>query len=90
MPVSRLLKINIFSKLLYNIISIFIFSIIYYIIERIDKNAFSDEFNYPEAIYFSSTTNFTLGFGDVLPQSPIARIMVVVQSMIFYIITIAV
>ncbi len=82
--------LNIKDKLLYNIISIFIFSIIYYIIGRFDKNAFSNEFNYTEALYFSSTTNFTLGFGDDIPKSSLARVMVAIQSMLFYVITISV
>ena len=77
------------DKLIYNIIATFIFSIIYYIIGRIDKDAFSQELFYSEALYFASTTNFTLGFGDVLPKSNLARFVVVIHSILFYVITIA-
>ena len=77
------------DKLIYNIIATLVFSVIYYIIALIDNDAFSSKLDYAEALYFASTTNFTLGFGDVLPTSGLARIMVVIHSILFYVITIA-
>ena len=77
------------DKLIYNIIATLVFSIIYYVIGLIDKNAFSEELEYKQALYFASTTNFTLGFGDVLPKSNCARFIVVIHSILFYVITIA-
>jgi hypothetical protein len=77
------------DKLLYNIISTLIFSFIYWIISKLDKSAFSQVLEYPDALYYSSTTNFTLGFGDVLPVSPLARSITCIHSILFYVITIA-
>ena len=102
-PIPKLPKVNvdkhlkkiekIFSKfkdkLIYNIIATFVFSVIYYIISLIDNYSFSEELSYRQALYFASTTNFTLGFGDVLPKSGFAKIMVVIHSILFYVITIA-
>ena len=102
-PIPKLPKVNVdkhmkkiekvFSKfkdkLIYNIIATIIFSVIYYIIGLIDKNAFSEKLTYTQALYFASTTNFTLGFGDVLPKSNLARLVVVIHSILFYVITIA-
>ena len=91
MPTGSFKKINtsITRKIIYNIINTFVFSIIYYIISRFDKKSFGgDNTGYWSNLYFSATTNFTLGFGDVLPTSYISRFFVILQSIIFYYITI--
>ena len=77
------------DKLIYNIITTFVFSIIYFSLSQIDNSAFSEHLDYADALYYSSTTNFTLGFGDVLPKSGIARILTCIHSILFYVITIA-
>ena len=91
MPVGKFKKINtpIGKKIIFNLINTFIFSIIYYVTGKIDKNAFSKKnITYLESLYFSATTNFTLGFGDFLPVSHVMRFVVILQSIIFYYITI--
>lgn len=77
------------DKLIYNVIATLFFSVIYYIIALFDKNAFSEPLDYPSALYYASTTNFTLGFGDVLPKSGLARFITCAHSILFYVITIA-
>lgn len=90
-PIGSFKKIDtsIKKKIIYNIINTFIFSVIYYIIGKYDSKAFSEiNIKYTQALYFSATTNFTLGFGDVLPVSPLPKFFVIIQSIIFYTITI--
>ncbi|TEW56839.1 potassium channel protein [Psychromonas sp. RZ22] len=38
--------------------------------------------NFPDLVYFSFVTLTTLGFGDVLPLSPIARFLVYIEAVI--------
>lgn len=90
-PTGRFKKIDtsIKKKIIYNIINTFIFSIIYYVISKYNSKAFSEiNIKYTQLLYFSATTNFTLGFGDILPISSLAKFFVIVQSIIFYTITI--
>jgi voltage-gated potassium channel Kch len=44
------------------------------------KSAFSEPLtSFPTALYFSTTTLATVGFGDVLPVAPVARALVTCQ-----------
>ena len=77
------------EKLLFNIILIMIFSAVYKLIDNLDRKAFSKRLDTGDAIYFASITNFTLGFGDIIPQSTLARVAVIVHSLMFWMVAIA-
>lgn len=77
------------EKLFFNILLIGIYGGIYRFISFLDKKSFSEELDLKESFYFSSITNFTLGFGDILPVSSLARFAVVTHSLIFWIVAIA-
>ena len=71
-------------KLLLNLIITLVFSFIYWIINETTNDAFSKNLDYFQALYFSATTNFTLGFGDITPLNKTSRIFVVIHSILFY------
>ena len=77
------------EKLLFNIILIVLFTFIYKLIDMFDENAFSKRLSTSDAAYFASITNFTLGFGDIIPQSNLARMTVVLHSLTFWMVAIA-
>lgn len=77
------------EKFTFNIILILFYSIVYKFISYIDKESFSEELTYNNSIYFSAITNFTLGYGDILPKSQLAKFAVVTQSLIFWMVAIA-
>jgi len=77
------------EKLIFNILLIGIFSIVYKIIDVNNKNAFSKRLNGFDPIYFSSINSFTLGYGDILPQSNVAKIAVIIHSLMFWMVAIA-
>ena len=77
------------EKLIFNVLLIALFTVIYKIIDMFDENAFSKRLSTSDAVYFASITNFTLGFGDIIPQSNLARITVVLHSLTFWMVAIA-
>lgn len=77
------------EKLIFNLILIVAFSIIYKVIDIFDKNAFSQPLQYTDSLYFASITNFTLGYGDILPKSILAKTAVVIHSFLFWMVAIA-
>lgn len=77
------------EKIIFNIFLIILFSFIYRFISFYDKKSFSEELNMKDCLYFSSITNFTLGYGDILPISSIAKFTVVIHSLIFWMVAIA-
>ena len=76
------------NKLLFShIITIILFSIIYYYIAPI-KGSKKDQENFQnmeDSIYYTTLTHFTVGFGDILPESKIMRRLTVVQVLIAFI-----
>jgi hypothetical protein len=57
----------------------FCFAVLYVYLDRRDAGAFSTTLNLGNALYFSVVTMSTTGYGDVLPQSGLAKFMVCVQ-----------
>ena len=61
---------------------------LYLLVAEFNPNAFSGieqaswKQNFPEFIYFSFVTLTTLGFGDVLPLSPLARFLVYMEAVV--------
>ena len=65
----------------------FLWSLLYGIIASIDPNAFSEpivveEESFSRIIYFSFTTLTTLGYGDILPLTPLARMLTNLEAII--------
>ncbi|MEL6440801.1 MAG: ion channel [Cyanobacteria bacterium J06621_8] len=64
----------------------FVWGLLYGIIASIDPQAFSQpiivEEPFGEAFYFSFTTLTTLGYGDILPVSPLARMLTNLEAII--------
>jgi len=78
------------EKLLHSFILTFIYSFVYKFINMIQKDAFSKDLSYFDSLYFSSITNFTIGYGDILPQTNLAKFAVISQALVFLIIILAV
>jgi hypothetical protein len=57
----------------------FCFSVLYVYIVRQDNDAFSAYLNLADAMYFSVVTMTTTGFGDIVPKSGLAKLVVCVQ-----------
>ncbi len=76
------------EKIIFNIFLIFIFTSIYKLLDIIDNNSFSERLDIYNAFYFSSITNFTLGYGDILPKTRIAKMFVILHSAIFWVVAI--
>ena len=51
----------------------------YYLMSRQSPGAFSEHLGRTDALYFTLTVFSTLGFGDIVPISHVARIVVMVQ-----------
>lgn len=66
----------------------FIWAIFYLLIAETIPNAFSGvelvswKKNLPDFLYFSFVTLTTLGFGDLLPVSPLARFLVYIEAIV--------
>lgn len=59
---------------------IIIFAIIYYFLDKYSDDCFTyfghvKELNLLDCLYFSSTTQVTIGYGDILPNSYLAKIV---------------
>lgn len=74
----------IFSVLILLIVVISGFHNIYQTIYIINRNAFQGNF---ESLYLSFTTFFTIGYGDITPYSYNARLFVMTQMIVSYIVT---
>lgn len=73
--------------ILYHFLVILIFSIIYYYVSK-KKGSVQDKEKmntYMDCFYFTTITHFTIGFGDIVPQSNILRILVMSQVLIAFI-----
>jgi len=57
----------------------FCFSVLYVHLVRQDASAFSVELNLSDALYFSIVSMTTTGYGDILPKSGLARLVVCLQ-----------
>lgn len=75
-----------------NIIQVIIvFSIWYRLIALINPGAFFGEMTVLNSVYFSVVTFLTVGYGDILPISSLAKILVLMQNVLtFYTLVIVV
>ena len=76
------------NKLLFShIMTIILFSIIYYFIAPI-KGSKKDQENFQnieDSIYYTTLTHFTIGFGDIAPESQIMRRLTILQVLIAFV-----
>nr|WP_225668082.1 potassium channel family protein [Arthrobacter sp. 147(2020)] len=56
-----------------------LFSLLYASIAVTDPASFSEELDRVDALYFTTATFATVGFGDVVPASSLARVAVTIQ-----------
>lgn len=70
---------------------ILIFSTWYQLVSKIDPAAFSQQLGRIGSLYFSLVTFLTVGYGDIVPVSPLARLLVIFQgALTFYTLTIVI
>lgn len=67
---------------------IILFGVIHYSISLYDETAYNKKLTFVDALYFSSTSLYTLGFGDFYPITPIGRFFVILQAYLFWILAI--
>ena len=86
---------NIVTKGFYFILSIFIFTLIYYhickdceFIYTVSTNKKTKKKNLFEMFFFSAVTQSTLGYGDIVPIGVRSRTLVIIQILISFIICI--
>lgn len=88
----QITKNNIIGSICIFLLLGLIWTMLYLLISEFTPNAFSGiesagwKKNLPDFIYFSFVTLTTLGFGDILPVSPLARFLVYMEAVvgIFY------
>lgn len=87
-----------YEKIKVNVISIFIFSLIYYLFYINDNENFiinndilkkkeDNKLNYRDFLYFSILTNFTITFGDIIPATGRVKLLIGIQVFLFWYIT---
>ena len=74
------------EKFIYNIVLIFIFTFLYKICNDMIPNSFNINLNTADVFYFTCVTNFTLGYGDVLPINAVSKTLVCVHVFLFWLI----
>ena len=74
------------EKFIYNIILIFIFTFAYKIAHELIPNSFNTYLSFSETFYFTCVTNFTLGYGDVLPTNVVTKALVCIHVFLFWLI----
>lgn len=74
------------EKLIAVTIFLFIFGIIHYYISKFDPKMYNKSMNFTDAIYFSATSIFTLGFGEYYPTKTLSRVLVIFQAYVFLLI----
>lgn len=83
--INRILnRVNIrhYTLFIYNIICIGIFSVLYYVSDKVlNSKSHSKKLNVNDALYFSVVTQTTLGYGDIVPTHSITRFLVILQCL---------
>ena len=70
---------------LFNFYSIIVFTLIYFTLTRSDGDTHFEGLNASSSIidvlYFSTSVQSTVGFGDVFPKTKVAKIIVTLQQL---------
>lgn len=73
-----------YEKIAYILFSLAFFAFVYWLVSNYIPGSFSDKMNPITSLYFSTITNFTIGFGDIKPVFAISKIIVILQALIFW------
>ena len=75
-------------KIIYIIIYFLVLSCIYFLIDYFSteniffiRDSTETKISFWEAIYFTIITQSTIGYGDIVPKSPITRLLVTFQAL---------
>lgn len=72
-----------FNILTANIVVVLVFTMIYYRLSKINDQHFKGlgkDSSIGDALYFALTIQSTVGFGDIIPATPVARNFVMLQQ----------
>jgi hypothetical protein len=61
---------------------LFLFSTVYYLLERSSSGSFSEQMTRTDALYFTVTVFSTVGFGDITARSEAARVLTTSQMIL--------
>lgn len=78
---------NILYYLLTQLVVIFIFSIVYYITNRLQDEEERLFESYFDCIYFTICTHFTIGYGDIYPKTKLHRTITMIQIITAFIVS---
>lgn len=65
-----------------NIVALFVFSLIYCMLFALDKENFKGAQSFLDLLYFTTTTQSTIGYGDITPSTPIAKTFVMIHHLV--------
>lgn len=87
------------EKFLYNILLIFLFSIVYTTLHHFDKNTFkvmiqeqnsaTKSYTYFDFLWFSLMSQFTMVQGNLYPLSTLSKCVIALQSGLFWFVNMA-
>ena len=80
------ITITTLSVYLYNVVILLLFACAYYFFAKWygtedDKQNFD---SFEDSLYYTTITHFTIGFGDIAPQSPALRRLTMLQVIISF------
>lgn len=58
-----------------------LFALLYLSLSTTDSSSFSERLDRVDALYFTSSTFATVGFGDIVPVTQLTRVLVAIQMM---------
>ena len=72
-----------------NIIGLLIFTILYYTLSLTNQKAFNQPLTLLDSFYFATTTQSTVGYGDIHPILPMSKLVVCAHIKITILVNIA-
>jgi len=76
-------NVSLIGGIILNVLLVLIFSEVYYIMDKSEQDEKHFDFeSYTDAIYFTTVASSSCGFGDILPKTKKAKIVVTTQLML--------